>query len=387
MVSLESRIGLLSCWLFSIFLIGPAQPSDSPENNSVLHEFEIGTSTPWLIVPLAVESQRLPFVIDTGASVGVYDDTLKTLLGALIRKATIKSSPSGPRDVELFESPEATIGTLRLPTNSTVFLFDLKPASRATRCEVRGIVGMNQMRGMLWQIDCDNGKVRVLSRVPTEPGNEVAITYAKTGTPHVACTVAKSVRGSFLIDTGSSQSIILEQRLFDSLVASRHIHIVGQSANSDGNGRLWFGTVGRLHDFSVGDVSLKEVSVVRGGRNLIGMSFLSRFVTTLDFPNGKAYLKPGRQFDKRDARVIRGFDVFFAGDDLQVVTLEAGGSADKAGLKLNDVIEEIDGAKIVGKSLFELQRAIEKPGDEVTLSVRRGDDIINIKIVIPALAM
>ncbi|QQR82933.1 PDZ domain-containing protein [Candidatus Peregrinibacteria bacterium] len=71
------------------------------------------------------------------------------------------------------------------------------------------------------------------------------------------------------------------------------------------------------------------------------------------------------------------------GDELQgLFAVIPGGPADKAGLKIRDVILTIDGQTIDAD--HPLQRIIgqKKPGDTVTLSVWRSGETLELKVVL-----
>jgi serine protease Do len=63
----------------------------------------------------------------------------------------------------------------------------------------------------------------------------------------------------------------------------------------------------------------------------------------------------------------------------KVAKVDAGSPAEKAGLKIDDIITGINGKKIV--TFEELRAEIEKrkPGDVVTLEVRRGDETLKLE--------
>jgi S1-C subfamily serine protease len=63
----------------------------------------------------------------------------------------------------------------------------------------------------------------------------------------------------------------------------------------------------------------------------------------------------------------------------KVSKVEAGSAAEKAGLKIDDVITALNGKKIA--SFDDLRAEIEKrqPGDVVTLEVRRGDETLKLE--------
>lgn len=358
---------------------------DDVGSNFVTHEFQIDTDPQWIKLLLKVDRREMPFVIDTGATTTVYDESLKSLLGAPKRKVTLKKS-GRDRVVETFQAPEASLQGMSLPTDSEVLLDDFRPLSRAVRNEMLGVIGMSQLKLLNVELNCGAGRIRILNRILPEAGNEVRIRYSNARLPHVECSLAKTRKEYFLVDTGLSQAIILEPIVFDSLQQSNKIIPTGRVVRTGGGSQMEFSAAGLLSDFSIAGLELNDLVVlrgIRGGKNMLGMRFLSRFVVTFDFPNGTMYLRPGLRFAEPDVLGIQGFGVYFGGDDLIVVSVDENGPADKAGLRTNDAIEQIDGVGIAGKSLYQLQRAFEKPGHDLNLRVRRGEETRLITVLVP----
>jgi len=73
--------------------------------------------------------------------------------------------------------------------------------------------------------------------------------------------------------------------------------------------------------------------------------------------------------------------VEFAADakELKIAKIEAGSSADKAGLKVDDVITGVNGKKVATADEWRAAIAQGKAGDEVTLEVRRGEQTLMLK--------
>jgi serine protease Do len=68
--------------------------------------------------------------------------------------------------------------------------------------------------------------------------------------------------------------------------------------------------------------------------------------------------------------------------ECKVLRIEPGSAADKAGLKVDDIITGVNGKKVA--TFDDLRAEIEKrrPGDEVTLQVRRGEESLTLKAVL-----
>jgi serine protease Do len=59
-----------------------------------------------------------------------------------------------------------------------------------------------------------------------------------------------------------------------------------------------------------------------------------------------------------------------------------GSAAEKAGLQVNDVIIRFDGQKLEKREDLQLLIGGKRPGDEVTLEVRRDDQTLALKVTL-----
>jgi serine protease Do len=68
--------------------------------------------------------------------------------------------------------------------------------------------------------------------------------------------------------------------------------------------------------------------------------------------------------------------------DCTVAEITADSPADKAGLKKGDVIKKFQGKETTTLTALQEELKKRKPGDEVTLDVQRGDEVVKIKFVV-----
>src|SRR5690606_30757503 len=80
--------------------------------------------------------------------------------------------------------------------------------------------------------------------------------------------------------------------------------------------------------------------------NLIGTELTKYFIITLNFPEKELYLTPIPQADPSEAVKTFGFDLNRNGNNIYVSKLFGGLSADKAGLKLNDIVLSVNGKNL-----------------------------------------
>ncbi len=65
-----------------------------------------------------------------------------------------------------------------------------------------------------------------------------------------------------------------------------------------------------------------------------------------------------------------------------IASVEAGTPADKAGLKEQDVVLDIDGRKVIDQNDFRLRIAERNPGDKIKLKINRNGEIKNITVTL-----
>src|SRR5262249_32653556 len=97
--------------LFS-FLIGPAflgagQPQPAAATEQVLETFKIHKNGDCLLLTVALKEGQFPFLLDTGASLTVFDPLI--LKGAPKESVTV-ATPNGKMVVQRYEPPAAFLG-------------------------------------------------------------------------------------------------------------------------------------------------------------------------------------------------------------------------------------------------------------------------------------
>ncbi len=108
-----------------------------------------------------------------------------------------------------------------------------------------------------------------------------------------------------------------------------------------------------------------------------------------DMPERPAYVKVSEQLDPASAP--KGAPPYFGAmpdyahqDRMQVAELAPGSPADRCGLKAGDVIVALDGKNVGDLEDYSAKLMSHRPGDEIVLSVRRGDALLEIRAVLAA---
>ncbi len=249
----------------------------------------------WLLVTVRLESgEELPFLVDTGALITLFDKSLEPKLGQ--RLGSFKNeSVLGKQETGIYAAPKLYLGnTPLMMTGTNIFTCDLKQISSASGHPVMGILGVDVLEHYCIQLDFKAGKMRFLDPNHlnvAELGRAFPLIFSNEGQSHrdrVNPFIHHSslIGGNdtlLLIDTGFSGDSTMKPELF-------RRQIQQQSGDTPAEKTALFRECvwdGRTY------TNLKiEAWLVRSQKpNLLGLRFLARHLVTLDFPGRTMYLK------------------------------------------------------------------------------------------------
>jgi membrane-associated protease RseP (regulator of RpoE activity) len=116
-------------------------------------------------------------------------------------------------------------------------------------------------------------------------------------------------------------------------------------------------------------------------RNILGVTYWLRYVTTFDFPAGAVYLKPASGFDRPDTQDISGLTLVRVAHRTIVEAVEEGSPAARAGIRAQDVVLKVNGETAEGLSLTSLRRLLTVKGAQVVLVLSRGREEREVLLV------
>lgn len=195
--------------------------------------------------------------------------------------------------------------------------------------------------------------------------------------------VSMTVNGSpiearLAVDTGSRHTIVLNRRFVDD---KRLSDLHDRTVMVDRPVAKAKQFVTRVESVSLGEARLKNVPVsffqdpaIDAPLELdgvIGNGLLRRFRVTIDLSKQRMILEPSALFDVPYDYDLTGFTIVANGQVFGIGSVEHGTSAERAGLRPGDVIEELDGKPVQGMRLADLQRAFVQDGRDRVLKIRR----------------
>ncbi len=369
---------LVSLWVFGCItpksISGPTTTTaPSIPQPEVIAEFDIAKEGRLILLPVRFEGKTYQFLLDTGSSVCVFDESFRDRLGQPTKTGKVKTAGE-PRKFKVYTAPEAFLGPLNLKESKSVICLDMKMLRQVTGLEIRGIVGMSVLRKHVLQIDFDRGKLALLKPdylKHSEWGHAVPIRFNKLKMPIVTARMPANIKADFMVDTGNNGSGSLVKPLFDYVVEEKNLE------TAEGLLETAAGTVrkreARIANVTVGQFTCKNLIISEGNFYMLGLGWLRRFRVTFDFHNGKMYLKKAFQFNQPDETDMSGLHILRIKDKTVVHSVDKSTPATQAGIQAKDVILTVNGKPAASCEMWGLRRLLCS-GDKkkITMTIQRG---------------
>jgi hypothetical protein len=251
-----------------------------------------------LFVMIRLENgEELPFVLDTGSPVTLFDRSLKPKLGKRLDRITLRAW-SDKQKSEIFAAPKIYLGGTRLITDSIVATFDFRNLSSLAGHPIKGILGMDCLQHYCLQLDFLARKMRFLQPDAGDPalrGKPYALQFSGVGQdrtnffrPYIHQGSVVGEKGaSLLIDTGLNIDGAMDPQLLRKQRSGLPAEAVEKVDRFSWNFResVWDGE-------SFTNIVVREATATVAGKgaSVMGLRFLARHLVTLDFPNRTIYL-------------------------------------------------------------------------------------------------
>jgi len=246
------------------------------------------------------------------------------------------------------------------------------------------MIGMNFLKNCVIQINSDMGKVLFLK--PTKEGNpdwgEVfTIEYHPLGQPFISGMRFDGIKVDFMIDTGMGATGALHRVIFKEIVSKNKIKTAKTLAATAGGIIQPLAT--RFDKLTLGPFKYKNLIFYSGDFSSVGLSFLSRHIVSLDFPNDRLYLKKGKQFEKIDEVDMSGLHLLRISDKTVVHSVDESSPAEKVGIRANDVILKVNNKDANTYDIGEIgELLISGDKRKITMTIKRGDAVEEVSFLL-----
>jgi len=290
------------------------------------------------------------FLLDTGASVSVINDSLVDELG-LERKGRLVEviGAAGRAEASFTKVESIAMPGLEL-VNQQLLAVNLDPFLPYVGRRVDGILGFDFISRFVIKIDYENQALsayRPSTFALSEQGAALPLDL-QGNLPVISGLVEDEHEGRFLLDTGASAALVLHRAFIEDhdLLRGRRDR---REVYSGGVGGVVRQISAHLDAFGVGPFrfddlpalfSLERIDAGRERRprlsGKIGATLLNHFTVYLDYSRGRVVLEPNRFIDE-PVRVDRsGMQLVFSDGEMVVAGVARSSPARRAGVKVLD---------------------------------------------------
>lgn len=335
----------------------PARPC--PE---ILAEFDVRPHGDVVTVPVIIHGRAYPFVLDTATSTWVFDASLRGMLGAPCDRVAAE----GPNDtiaVTRYATPPMRVGALPPIAPSSAVCLELREAFTHAGHDIYGVVGADFLRGKVFRIDFDRGKLQFL-RAPTADAGERFPLILTDDRPRLRIDLPDAGTEDFLLGTGHCNFTTgsLRAAAYFRLVAAGRLRRLGDEGSEIRSyspvGGIAADHPAELNRFAVGTFKHEGLIFNHAQTSILGLGYLSRYTVTFDLAHAAVFLKPGRDYGRADMRDHAGLELSRIDRAVIVSRVAPGSASARSGIKKNDRVVEIDGVPVAGLTPFELNRML-----------------------------
>ncbi|TXS90776.1 PDZ domain-containing protein [Parahaliea maris] len=345
-----------------------------------------------VVVDVAVgDGEALPFMFDTGAPTYITKEISEANPGEVVIE-TVGAAGGG----KLIWSPLERLSSMavegKLSIEDPTVQIGWEPDSGLYCITPHGLLGAPAMRNAVWQVNYGTGEITVAASADQLDHIDGAIELpfsvkpkTLSPSPQVELGVGNGTL-TFLVDTGGGIPLTINTKDLASVGVEVPANApVSVNLAGGAGGTFEIKLAGLQLPVNVGGRQINTTVFVGDGMapttaGNMGHMFLKNFVVTFDWSQNKMFLDPLAE----DGSVEPMSDAKAAGIGLQngsviINSLALGGPADKAGLKLGDIVTRVDGNSVEDIALDDYCELLKTQPQSVTTAAGKTYDIGTIK--------
>jgi hypothetical protein len=325
-------------------------------------------------------------ILDTGADLSISPGVAKKLQLQLasagetggVGETSVPLQSTHLRDLSFGPVHLTNLESNVIPTADSTYVFGNVP--------VDGFLGLEVFQHYVVRHDYENRELTFYdpkTYVYNGPGESVR--FERDGNIPVIDAVFDGIAGKFGVDTGARSALILYGPFVASNKIDEKYHATFQGVSGWGIGGPVRSYMVRSQSLKIGKFQLHDLiarlSLNKAGATatsskagLIGPDVLKQFTFICDYVRGRLIFEKNLNFGTHDHYDRSGMWISQKRDAFEVFDVIPGGPADRAGLKVGDVILAVNGkstAQLVLTSIRD-QWKNGDPGTEIRLQLRNA---------------
>ncbi len=340
---------------------------------------------------LSNKPDTLNFILDTGSGGISLDSTTCASLGLVPKRSDTLVTGMGNAHRAQFvydqqlRLPGLTVDSLDFHVNNYEVLTSVYGE------KIDGIIGYSFLRKFIVKINFDSLQIEVLNPGQIKyPRQGTLLRPAFTSLPiqNLHIKDGRKIDFNFYFDTGAGLCFLMSEAFAaDSAVLGRKRKLITTQAEGMGGKLQMRLTVVKM--VQVGNYKFRNVPtyIFRDDFNvtsypyvggLLGNDLLRRFNLVVNYPNREIHLVPnGHYYDAFDY-AYTGMATYFVDGKIMVEDVVPGSPAEKAGLKINDILVGV-GANF-SNNIMQYKTVLQNANQRISIIVRRNGELVQLYI-------
>lgn len=359
------------------------------ENTGFFQKIDFQDKFGYFIIPIKIGNDNYEYIFDTGGYNTLTSEIMERHQLPKLMEVETGSSNQIKSKITLTKIPSVTIGGIEFKEVGA-FNFDFEKSLQIKCYTNGGLIGKSIIKEAVWQINKQDKKIILTDNLDNlknlKNAIKIKVKLDKLFNPFIKVKLNGKTK-PFLLDFGYGGFISLTEKEGVNLISKGKIEIVGEglvSANGIINESMF---IKNIDNFKIGQFELpNQVAYYSKSNNynLIGSGLTEHFIVTLNFKEKELYLTPIQKTEKVRHKKSFGFDLNMKESEIYVSKIFKNLSADKAGLKLNDIVVSINGKELNAKSycdFYDFTREILRGNKTIVLKIKRKNEIQTIEII------
>ncbi|MEY4617585.1 MAG: hypothetical protein RJB66_2545 [Pseudomonadota bacterium] len=296
------------------------------------------------------------FILDTGGGDGIVitPEIAQLLETKIIGSKMVSGVGAEKQKAELSTVTDVRLNSIHLLNVKTTILSLKKIQDAIGFDRFDGIIGHELFSRFVTTIDFENNTLRfALPKYFQPPKQAVSVPLIIDGAPYVTVGIGNA-KGRFLVDTGDRSSLSFCGPFTDKFALLDLVKPKLEAMTGYGVGGPVPAKIGIVKKIDIGNVEISNIvarfPTLREGSfaseedaGIIGNGILKNFRVTFDYANAVMFLENQNKSSESANYDRSGMWIGKNGDSWVVFDVVKYGPADRAGIKLGDQIEKIDG--------------------------------------------
>ncbi|MGB8368618.1 MAG: hypothetical protein ACLPYZ_14300 [Limisphaerales bacterium] len=254
--------------------------------------------------------KQLLFIVDTGGTATVLDKSLEPVLGKRLGTRKGNYPFFGKATLNVYDAPKLYLGNTQLLMDKRIFTDDLSQFQDEQ--PIVGIIGMDCLRHYCIQLDFADHKIRFLDPDHSESenlGEKFPLTYNfSDGIPSIRANFFGKSTARWEIDTGFTVDIAPRPKPLRELQEQTSGQLIFSKQKKNSTNGFVYGTFYLCPQIIFNNEACTNfIWSDSRGENLIGLRFLSRYLTTLNFPKRMMLLQHSNAESLADKDSVTNF--------------------------------------------------------------------------------